>query len=102
MADATVTKGLLVRIEGKEGKEQDVQDFLEGDLELVNQEPDTTVWFAVRLGPSTFGIFDAFADDAGRDAHLSGKVAEALGESVGELIEAPQIDKVDVIATKLP
>jgi len=72
-----VNVGLLVRLEAKPGKEAEVEQFLEGGLALVQQEPGTTTWFALRLGPRTFGIFDAFADEAGRDAHLSGRVAEA-------------------------
>lgn len=99
---ATVTKGLLVRIEAMDGREEEVQSFLEGGLDLVNEEPDTTAWFAVRLGPSTFGIFDAFPDDSGREAHLSGKVAAALMDNAGELFGEPQTEKVDVIAAKLP
>lgn len=101
-ADQTVTKGLLVRIEAKPGKEADVESFLEGGLSLVDEEPDTIAWFAIRLGPSTYGIFDVFPDDSGRDAHLSGKVAEALMENAGELYPEPQIEKLDVIAAKLP
>lgn len=99
---SVVTKGLLVRIEAKEGREDDVQSFLEGGEALVEQEPDTTAWFAIRFGPSSFGIFDVFPDDSGRQAHLSGKVAEALTENAGELFEEPQIEQVDVVATKLP
>jgi quinol monooxygenase YgiN len=101
MADS-VTVGLLVRIEAKPGREGDVESFLAGGQALVEEEPDTTAWFAVRLGPSTFGIFDVFPDQSGREAHLSGRVAEALGENAGELFEAPEIEQVDVIASKLP
>ena len=69
---------------------------------LVDQEPGTTTWFALRLGPSVFGIFDTFADDSGRQAHLSGKVAAALKEKAGDLFsKPPSIEKVDVIAAKL-
>ena len=75
-----VTVGLLVRLEARRGREADVEAFLRGGLALVEAEPATMVWFAVRIGPSTFGIFDAFADDAGRAAHLAGRVAAALGE----------------------
>ena len=98
----TVTKGLFVRIEAKQGSEDDVRAFLEGGLGLVEQEPDTTAWFAVQFGPSTFGIFDVFPDEGGREAHLSGKVAEALLGSVGTLIDEPTIERIDVIAAKLP
>ena len=98
-----VKVGLFVRLEAKEGQEDEVASFLESGQALVEDEPDTTAWFAIRLGPSTFGIFDAFADDNGRDAHLNGKVAEALMGRADELFsQAPSIEKVDVIASKLP
>ncbi|MGI8729429.1 MAG: putative quinol monooxygenase [Solirubrobacteraceae bacterium] len=99
MADVTV--GLLVRIEALAGKEQEVADFLAGAVELAQQEPATTAWFAVRIGPSTFGVFDVFPDDSGRQAHLNGPIAEALMASVGTLIEQPTIESVDVLASKL-
>jgi quinol monooxygenase YgiN len=98
-----VNVGLLVRLEAKEGKEDEVASFLEGGRALVDDEPETVAWFAIRLGPSTFGIFDAFPDDAGRDAHLNGRVAEGLMGRAEELFaQAPSIEKVDVIASKLP
>ncbi|MCF5171353.1 putative quinol monooxygenase [Pseudomonas canadensis] len=94
---------LFVRLEAKPGKEKDVESFLLGGLPLVEEEPATTAWFGIRLGPSTFGIFDAFPDDAGRQAHLSGKVAAALMANAAELFaEPPSIEKVDVLAAKLP
>ena len=98
-----VNTALWVRLEAKAGKEKDVEAFLLGGLELVEQEPSTTAWFALQLNPTTFGIFDAFPDEAGRDAHLAGKVAEALMAKAGELFASPpQIVKVDVLASKLP
>ncbi|HVE10268.1 MAG TPA: antibiotic biosynthesis monooxygenase [Paraburkholderia sp.] len=98
-----VNVGLYVRLEAKPGKEQEVESFLRGALPLVEQEPATIAWFALRLGPSTFGIFDAFPDEAGRAAHLSGAVAAALMAKAPELLaEAPSIAKVDVLAAKLP
>jgi quinol monooxygenase YgiN len=98
-----VTVGLLVRLEARPGKENDVASFLEGGLEVVQGEPDTVTWYAIRLGPSTFGIFDTFPDDSGRQAHLSGQVAAALMEKADELFaEAPSIERVDVLAAKLP
>jgi quinol monooxygenase YgiN len=98
-----VTVGLLVRLEAKPGKENDVASFLEGGLAVVQGEPETTTWYAIRLGPSTFGIFDTFPDDSGRQAHLSGQVAAALMEKADELFaEAPNIERVDVLAAKLP
>src|SRR5438477_11097069 len=80
-----VKVALLVRLEAKPGKEADVESFLRGGLSIVQQEPATTSWFAIRLGPSTFGIFDAVPDEAGRQAHLSGKVAAALKQRAAEL-----------------
>ena len=98
-----VTVALLVRLEAKPGKEADVENFLKSGLALVEEEPDTTAWFAIRMGPSTFGIFDAFPDDSGRRAHLNGKVAAALMAKASELLaETPVIEKVDVLAAKLP
>lgn len=98
-----VKVALFVRLEAKPGKEADVESFLRGGLAIVQQEPATTAWFAIRMGPSTFGIFDAFPDDAGRQAHLSGRVAAALMAKAPELLaKPPQIDKVDVLAAKLP
>jgi quinol monooxygenase YgiN len=94
---------LLVRLEAKSGKEKEVEDFLRGGLAIVQEEPATTAWFAIRMGPSTFGIFDAFPDDAGRQAHLSGRVAAALMAKAGDLLSKPPvIEKVDVLAVKLP
>ena len=95
-----VKLGLLVRFDAVPGKEEEVAQFLEGALPLVNDEPATLAWFALRLGPSTFGIFDAFPDETGREAHLNGKVAEALLGSVGELVQQPTIEPVEVLATK--
>jgi quinol monooxygenase YgiN len=98
-----VKLALFVRLEAKPGKEQEVERFLLDGLPLVEDEPATTAWFGLRLGPSTFGIFDAFADEAGRDAHLSGKVAAALMARAGELFAVPpSIGKLDVLAAKLP
>ena len=98
-----VKVALFVRLEAKPGKEKEVENFLVSGLPIVNEEPDTTAWFGIRLGPSTFGIFDAFPDEAGRQAHLSGKVAAALMEKAGELFsEPPSIEKVDVLVAKLP
>ena len=98
-----VTTALYVRLEAKAGKETEVEDFLRGGLAIVQQEPATTAWFAIRMGPSTFGIFDAFPDEAGRQAHLSGRVAAALMAKAPELLaKPPAIEKVDVLAAKLP
>jgi quinol monooxygenase YgiN len=97
-----VRVGLFVRLQAKPGKEADVARFLESGLALANQEATTTVWFALKLGPSTFGIFDAFADDAGRKAHLAGPIAAALMAKATELLaEAPKIEQVDVLCAKI-
>ena len=98
-----VSVALLVRLEAKPGKEADVESFLRSGLAIVQGEPATTAWFAIRMGRSTFGIFDAFPDDAGRQAHLSGRVAAALMAKAPELLaQPPTIEKVDVLAAKLP
>jgi quinol monooxygenase YgiN len=97
-----VTVGLVVRLEAKPGKEADIQKFLEDGLAVVQEEPATTAWFAIRWGPTTFGIVDFFPDEAGRGAHLAGRVAAALMEKAPDLLaEPPAIDKVDVLAAKL-
>lgn len=98
-----VKVALFVRLEAKPGKEREVETFLRNGLPLVQEEPATVAWFGIRLGPTTFGIFDAFPDEKGRQAHLSGKVAAALMAQAGELLsEPPSIEKVDVLAAKLP
>ncbi|AMV48788.1 putative quinol monooxygenase [Paraburkholderia caribensis] len=98
-----VKTALFVRLEAKPGKEQEVEAFLMGGLPLVEAEPATIAWFGLRLGPSTFGIFDTFPDEAGRQAHLAGKVAEALMAKAADLFaRPPEIARVDVLAAKLP
>ena len=98
-----VKVALLVRLEAKPGKEAAVEQFLAGALPLANQEATTPVWFALRLGPSTFAIYDAFPHESGRQAHLSGRVAAALMEKASELLaQPPTIEKADILAAKLP
>ena len=98
-----VRVALWVRLEAKAGKEKAVADFLHSARSLAIDEPATTVWFALQIGPSTFGIFDVFPDEAGRRAHLSGKIAAALMEKASELLaSSPEIQSVDVLAAKLP
>ena len=100
---STVTVGLVVRLEAKPGKEAEVERFLKSALALVQQESATTAWFAIRFGPSSFGIFDVFSDNSGRQAHLTGQVAAALIERAPELFtQAPIIEQVDILADKLP
>lgn len=97
-----VSVGLLVRLEAQPGKEQEVEAFLRGALQVVQDEPATTEWFALRLGPSSFGIFDVFPDDAARQAHLAGRVAVALAARAADLLsKAPVIERVDVVASTL-
>ena len=97
-----VKLALLARMEAKPGKEEEVAEFLRGALPLAQAESATTAWFALRIGKSTFGIFDAFADEAGRQSHLSGPIAAALMAKAAELLSAPPvIEKVDLLAAKL-
>ena len=95
--------GLFVRLEAKPGKEKDVAAFLAQGLEMANQEPTTKLWFSLRLGPSTFAVFDAFGDEAGRQTHLNGPIAKALmGPAASLLAAPPSIEKTEVLGTKLP
>jgi quinol monooxygenase YgiN len=98
-----ISRGLLVRLEARSGKEEDVEAFLHSALPLVQREAGTIAWFAVRFGRSEYGIFDVFPDDEARDAHLAGPVAQALKERAGELFaRAPRIQKLVVLASKMP
>jgi len=90
---------LWVQLEAKPGKEQEVAHFLNSALPLVEQEPATVTWFALRMGTTTFGIFDAFADEEGRQSHLTGAVAAALMSKATDLLaKPPQIVKIDVLS----
>ena len=98
-----VKVALFVRLEAKPGKEAEVEKFLNSGLPLVEDEPDTVAWFALKMGPTTYAIFDAFPAEKGRQAHLEGKVAAALMKNADTLLaEPPSIEKVDVLAAKLP
>jgi quinol monooxygenase YgiN len=98
-----VNVALYVALEAKPGKEEAVAEFLRQGRALVEAEPATIAWFGIRLGPSSFAIFDAFPDEAGRQAHLAGKVAAALMAKAGDLLaQPPSIKKADVLASKLP
>jgi quinol monooxygenase YgiN len=93
--------GLWVMLKAKAGKERELAEFLKNAVPLVEAEPETLSWFGLQIGPSTFGIFDTFAAESGREAHLSGKVAEALMAKAPELLsEAPSIQKIDLLAVK--
>lgn len=98
--------GLLVRLDARKGMEDEVARLLLGAKSIVDAEPATTTWFAIRLSPTSFGIFDTFPGDAGRNAHLTGGVPSALNALLAkfpDLLERPpSIEKVDVLALKLP
>jgi quinol monooxygenase YgiN len=96
--------GLFVRVEAKPGNEAEVATFISGAVSLAwEEQPGTTTWFALRVGPSMFGIFDTFPDEDGRRAHLSEPIAAALMAKASELLlTAPAIEKVEVRAAKLP
>ena len=97
-----VKLALLARLEAKPGKAEEAAAFLRSALPLAQQESGTTVWFAWRIGASTFGIFDAFADESGRQAHLNGQIAAALIAKAPDLfVGPPNIEKLDVLAAKL-
>jgi quinol monooxygenase YgiN len=98
-----VKKSIAAKLVAKPGKEADVEAFLRSGLELANNEPLTVTWYAIRFSENTFGIFDTFESDEGRDAHLNGPIAAALMAKADELLaEPPTIEKVDIIAAKVP
>lgn len=92
---------LLARVEAKPAKEAEVENFLKSALALAEEETGTTEWFAIKIGPSTFGIFDTFKDEAGRQAHLNGRIAAALMANASTLLAtAPVIERCEVLAVK--
>jgi quinol monooxygenase YgiN len=92
---------LLASLQARPGKEREAEDFLRSAEPLAKQEPGTIRWYAFKTGPAMFGIFDTFADEAGRDAHLNGEIAKALMARADELFaESPQIDKLEILAWK--
>ncbi len=96
-----VKYALLARVEAKPGKEEAVEQFLKSALPLAEEEKDTISWYALKIGPSTFGIFDTFNDEDGREAHLKGKIAAALMQHADELLASPPvIEKVELLAVK--
>jgi len=98
-----IKHALFVRLEAKPGKEAEVTRFLEAGLGMAQQEGTTPVWFALQLGASTFGVFDAFSDEAGRQAHLDGSIAQALAANAPKLLaQAPSIELIEVLGAKLP
>src|SRR5215813_11748510 len=97
-----ISLGLFVRLEAKPGKEEEVAAFLLKGLELANQEPTTPLWFALRLGPSTFAVFDSFHDESGRETHLNGPIARALIAQAPNLFaEPPSIERTEVLGAKI-
>jgi len=93
--------GILAVLEAKAGKEKEVEQFLKSAATLADREQDTVSWYAIKLGPSTFGIFDTFADQKGRDAHLKGEIAKALFARADELFaKPPAIEQPEIIAVK--
>ncbi len=91
---------LLARLEAKPGKEKEVEELLRSAQAIVEQERGTAVWYAFRLGAATFGIFDTFADEQGRQAHATGKVVDALNAHADLFAKPPQIEKLDILALK--
>ncbi len=97
-----VTKGLLIRLQPKPGQEAAVADMLAGAMTTVEAEPDTTALFMIRFGPSEYGIFNAFPDESGRQAHMTGHAAEGLFASAELFAQPPAVEPIDIIAAKLP
>jgi hypothetical protein len=96
-----IKHALFVRLEAKPGKEQAVADFLAAGLEMTNREATTPIWFALKLSPTTFGVFDAFASEEDRQAHLAGDMANALMAQVDEMLASPpSVEPIDVLAMK--
>ena len=97
-----VTVGLLVTLKAKPGREGELAEFLASALPLAEAEPATTAWFALKIDDATFGIFDVFPDDEGRQAHLGGPIAAALMGRADELLASPpDIKAIEVLAAKL-
>jgi quinol monooxygenase YgiN len=94
--------GLFVRLEAKPGKAEEVAAFLKQALQMANQESTTLLWFSLRLGPSTFAVFDAFHDDSGRQRHLNGPIAKALMANAPDLLAVPpSIEKTEILGAKI-
>lgn len=97
----SIDRGLLAVLEAKPGKQDDLAAFLEQGRALAVAEEGTVTWYAFRLGETTFGIFDTFEGEEGRQAHLNGAIPEALGKVGPELLAAdPDIRQLDVLAVK--
>ena len=93
--------GVLALLEAKSGKEGELAAFLESGRALAAAEPGTVTWYAFRAGETTFGIFDTFETEEARQAHLDGRIPQALGQVGGELLALdPDIRTLDIIAVK--
>lgn len=94
---------LWVQLEAKKGKEAEVEKFLRDGLPIVNNEQGTITWYALKLSPTSYAIFDTFPDSKEREAHLAGEVAKALTEKASELFaKPPTIERIDILAAKMP
>lgn len=97
-----MTTGLLVRLDAQAGKDREVEQFLKSALPLVEEEIGTRSWFAVRFGKGEYAIFDTFLDDASLEEHLQGPVTMALQQSTDLFDSEPRMQKVEILADKLP
>lgn len=96
-----IKHALFARLEAKPGREGDVAQFLAQGLQMASAETSTPIWFALRLGPTTFGVFDAFHDQAGVDSHLAGPIAKALfGPALELLVAPPSVERIEVLGLK--
>ncbi len=94
---------LWAQLEAKPGKEQEVEEFLKSAQPMAVKESGTTTWYALKIGPSQYGIFDTFADEKAREAHMNGEIAKALFSKAKELFtKEPEIDKPTILAAKAP
>jgi quinol monooxygenase YgiN len=92
---------IWAQLEAKAGKEKEVEEFLKSAQPLAEREAGTLTWYAIKMGPGKYGIFDTFADENGRNAHLNGEIAKALMAKASELFaKPPEIDKPEILASK--
>ena len=92
---------IVAHLEAKPGKEHELAELLIGARALAVEEAFTRTWYAWRTGPRSFGIFDTFDDEAGRKAHLSGRIAQALMGKADELLSSPpDLRMADLLAVK--
>ncbi len=93
--------GLLATLKAKSGKENEVEQFIKGAIDLARQENKTLTWYSFKIDTNTFGIFDTFENEEGREAHLNGEIAKALMENADRLLsEAPKIQKIEILSAK--